>query len=340
MAERDDVVLVTGASTGLGLALARLLLAETDHFLILTARASSLARFAAEGIHESDRVWIRPLDVTDTAQSRAIVAEAEERLDGIDVLVNNAGVSYRAVVEHVTDEERLAQMHVNFLGPMSLAGLCLRGMRWRRRGRILNVSSVGGMMAMPTMAVYSASKFALEGATESLWYEVRPWNVRVSLIQPGFINSASFENTRYTAASRRSSDDPTRSYHLHYRHMADFIARIMRRTRATPEDVARTILRTMRKADPPLRVPATFDAHLFSFLRRLLPRSFYHRLLYRMLPNVGSWGPILSAPKRATADAAAQPAAELKGTRPLSLEDLRAFEAEAGPPRRRRDPPA
>lgn len=329
MAERDDVVLVTGASTGLGLALARLLLAETDHFLILTARRSSLARFAVEGIVEGERVWIRPLDVTDTAECRAVVAEAEDRLGGIDVLVNNAGVSYRAVVEHVTDEERLAQMHVNFLGPMAMAGLCLRGMRWRRRGRILNVSSVGGMMAMPTMAVYSASKFALEGATESLWYEVRPWNIRVSLIQPGFINSASFENTRYTAASRRSSDDPGRSYHLHYRHMADFIAKIMKRTRATPEDVARSILRTIRKPDPPLRVPATFDAHLFSFLRRLLPRGLYHRLLYRMLPNVSTWGPIVAPPRRATLESPAAPETELKGTRPLSLDDLRAFEAEA-----------
>lgn len=332
------MVLVTGASTGLGLALARLLLAETDHFLILTARRSSLARFAAEGIQEGERVWIRPLDVTDTAECRAVVAEAEDRLGGIDVLVNNAGVSYRAVVEHVTDEERLAQMHVNFLGPMAMAGLCLRGMRWRRRGRILNVSSVGGMMAMPTMAVYSASKFALEGATESLWYEVRPWNVRVSLIQPGFINSASFENTRYTAASRRSSDDPNRSYHLHYRHMADFIAKIMKRTRVTPEDVARTILRTIRKDDPPLRVPATLDAHLFSLLRRLLPRGLYHRLLYRMLPNVSSWGPIMAPPRRATLDRAGTPETELKGTRPLSLDDLRAFEAEAE--RLRRDPPS
>ncbi len=298
MAERDDVILITGASTGLGLALARLLLAETDHFLILTAREASLPRFAELGLHEGERVWIRALDVTDPQQRRAVVAEAEDRLGGVDVLVNNAGVSYRAVVEHVTDEERLAQMDVNFLGPMAMAGLCLRGMRWRRQGRILNVSSVGGMMAMPTMAVYSASKFALEGATESLWYEVRPWKIRVSLIQPGFVHSASFENTRYTLASRRSSDDPGRSYHLHYTHMAAFISRLMARTRATPEDVARTILRTMRRDDPPLRVPATIDAHLFSMLRRLLPRTLYHRLLYWMLPKVSTWGPLVARPRR------------------------------------------
>ena len=92
---------------------------------------------------------------------------------------------YRAVLEHVSDAERVAQMDVNYLAPMDLIRLVLPRMREKHAGRILNVSSVGGMMAMPTMAVYSASKFALEGATEALYYEVRPWNIRVSLIQPG-----------------------------------------------------------------------------------------------------------------------------------------------------------
>jgi DNA-directed RNA polymerase specialized sigma24 family protein len=100
-------------------------------------------------------------------------------------------------------------------------------------------------------------------------------NIRVSLVQPGFIHSSSFENTVYTRASRRSFEDPTRSYHAHYVHMADFVARLMGRTRATPETVAEVVLRTIRAADPPLRVPATPDAHLFTLLRRLLPRSTY-----------------------------------------------------------------
>ncbi len=274
---------------------------------------------------EGERVWIRPLDVTDSGQRRAVVAEAEDLKGGVDVLINNAGVSYRAVVEHVTDEERLAQMDVNFLGPMAMAGLCLRGMRWRRRGRIINVSSVGGMMAMPTMAVYSASKFALEGATESMWYEVRPWNVRVSLVQPGFIHSESFEMTRYTGASRRSSEDPLRSYHLHYVNMERFIARLMRLSLATPERVARRILRCMRQSDPPLRLPGTIDAHLFTLLRRLLPRTLYHRLLYAFLPNVRDWGPILPIRRPGMAT---EP---VPGTRPETLDDLPLGPGSPGP---------
>src|SRR5688500_5444459 len=179
-------VLVTVATSGLGLARAQQLLVTPGYRLILTARGSSLDRFADKGITESERVWLRPLDVVDAVERRRVVEEACDRWGGVDILVNNAGVSYRAVLEHVRDSERLAQMDINFLGPMELVRLVLPRMRERRWGRIINVSSVGGMMAMPTMALYSASKFALEGASEALWYEVRPWNVWVTLIEPGF----------------------------------------------------------------------------------------------------------------------------------------------------------
>jgi short-subunit dehydrogenase len=219
------------------------------------------------------------------------VAEASDRWGGVDVLINNAGVAYRSVVEHASEEERFDQMNINFQAPMAMIRLVLPGMREKQRGRIINVSSVGGMMAMPTMALYSASKFALEGATESLWYEVRPWNIKVSLVQPGFIHSESFQNTVYTAESRKAARDPSNPYYQHYFQMAGFIARLMGASFATPEKVARKILRTLEQKNPPLRVPATFDASFFALLRRLLPRNIYHRMLLRGLPRVKLWGP-------------------------------------------------
>ena len=283
-------ILVTGASSGLGLALTRRLL-DSEHRLILTARESSLHRFAEQGIEESTRVRLRPLDVTDADQRERVVRDANREWDGVDALVNNAGVSYRSVVEHTTDRERRAQMAINFLAPMELARLVLPGMRAKRRGHVINVSSVGGMMAMPTMAVYSASKFALEGATEALWYEVRPWNIAVSLVQPGFIHSQSFEKVRFTSMGKRSVRDEHAAYHAHYEHMGPFIARLMEISRATPENVASKILWALERPHPPLRVPATWDAHAFSLLRRILPRGLYHRVLYWNLPHVRSWGP-------------------------------------------------
>jgi hypothetical protein len=288
--DAGPVVLVTGASTGLGLALAHLLVAR-GYRTLLTARRASLERFAAAGIQEGPRTRICALDVTDARERRAAVAEAERAFGRVDVLVNNAGVAYRSVLEHVQDDERLAQMDVNFLGPMELVRLVLPGMRARRSGRIISVSSVGGMMAMPTMAVYSASKFALEGACEALWYEVRPWGVHVTLVEPGFIHSTSFQNTRYTQDSARSLGERADPYHAHYEHMAPFIARLMQMSRSTPETVARCILRAIEARSPPLRMSGTPDAFVFSTLRRVLPRRLYHAVLYRSLPQVHSWGP-------------------------------------------------
>ena len=287
-----DVVLVTGASTGLGLAITKRLLAEEPQLrLVLAARESSLGRFAAQGIRESENCWLRPLNVRDKGQQVALIDEVDERWGGVDVLINNAGVAYRSVVEHVDEEERLAQMQINFLAPLALTRRVLPRMRAKRRGRILNISSVSGMMAMPTMSIYSASKWALEGATEALWYEVRPWNIRVTLVEPGFIHSPSFRNTRYTKDSRRSEDDVHDPYHAHYEYMAPFIEKVMARAWATPEKVAARVHRLMRRKRPPLRAPVTIDAHVFYLLRRMLPRPLYHWLLYRSLPHVDRWGP-------------------------------------------------
>jgi NAD(P)-dependent dehydrogenase (short-subunit alcohol dehydrogenase family) len=288
---RRPVVLVTGASTGLGLAIARRLRKSGKWTLILTARASSLGRFADAGITEDAHTLLRRLDVTSAAQRRAVVGEAEGSLGGLDVLINNAGVSTRSVVEHVTERDRLSQMDINFRSPMELTRLALPGMRRRRRGRIINVSSVGGMMAMPTMAVYSASKFALEGACEAMWYELRPWGVHVSLIEPGFINSDGFEKVRWTEAGQAAVADPAHPYHRHYRDMTSFITRIMGKVPSTPDAVAAKVERVMMRRDPPLRVPATIDAWLFSLVRRVLPRRLYHAALYASLPGVSGWGP-------------------------------------------------
>ena len=290
MTASGAVVLLTGASTGIGLALARRL-AATSCRVVLTARASSLHRLAAAGLTDGDRLLVVPLDVTLRAEREAAVRAAERRFGEVDTLINNAGVSYRAVVEHISEEEFRRELETNFVGPLALIRLVLPAMRRRSSGRIINVSSVGGMMAMPTMASYSASKFALEGATESLWYEMRPWNIRVSLIQPGFIRSDGFKHVVLNPDAERAQRDPGDPYHRYYTAMAPFIARLMARAPATPDYVARVILRTMRQRSPRLRVAGTPGAWVYGLLRRLLPRWLYHHALYHLLPDIRHWRP-------------------------------------------------
>lgn len=287
----DPVVLLTGASTGIGLALARKLTAWPAGRIVLSARAASLKRLEHQGFVESDRVWLRALDITDSAQRQAVADEIRERLGGVDILINNAGIAFRSVTEQIDAEENLVQLSTNFLGPMDLTRLVLPQMRRKRCGRVINISSVSGMMAMPTLGAYSGSKFALEGATESLWYEMKPWGIHVTLVQPGFIHSNAIQNIVISKQAREAIEDAFDPYHAVYLSMTPFIEHLMAIARATPEDIADRVLETLLKTNPRLRVSATFDARFFYIVRRLLPRKIYHALFYRALPGVRGWGP-------------------------------------------------
>jgi len=281
---KSEVIIVTGCSSGIGFELAKKLV-KSEHRCVLTCRSESLEAFKKNlGPIDAERILIRPLDVTKEAERRALMEEVSWRFQQIDVLINNAGIAYRSVVEHMSDDEESHQMNVNYFGPMALVRLVLPHMRRAGSGRIINVSSVSGMMAMPTMSSYSASKFALEGAMESLWYELKPWNIKVSVIQPGFIRSESFKNVYYSrqASTCDLKDD---AYCRYYATMEPFVEKLMSSSWTSAADIAEKILRVMRASHPALRIPGTLDAQIFYWLRRVLPRRFYHHLLYWSLPK-------------------------------------------------------
>ncbi len=285
--EFQPVVLVTGCSSGIGLALADLLYKEPHYRVVVTARSSSLESLK-ERFQENERFWIRKLDVTSETERNTLIREISEAWEGVNILVNNAGVSYRAVVEHMNVAEEQHQFDVNYFGPVGLIRAVLPYMRILGRGKIINVSSVSGMLAMPTMGSYSASKYALEGLSEALWYEVRPLGINVSLIQPGFVRSKSFMNVVYSAQSG-PEHGLEGLYADYYQHMTPFIERLMGFSFTTPASVARKVLKTMRIKNPPLWIPATFDAKLFYYLRRFVPRRILLELLFATLPRVRLW---------------------------------------------------
>ncbi len=290
MSIRKPVVLITGASSGIGLAVLKILSHRPDRYrVVATARASSLPKFAEAGFTDSDTIRLRSLDVTRLDECESVMAEIEADWGGVDILINNAGIAFRSVVEHVSEADVQLQFGTNVFGPLHLSRLCLPGMRRKRAGRIINVSSVGGMMAMPTMGLYSASKFALEGFSEALYYEMLPWNIHVSLIQPGFVRSKSFKNIYMNETARNSVLNST-TYANYYWHMGKFIAKLMNNARATPKSIAKKIVRTMEAPNPPLRIPTSIDARIFTLMTRLVPRRIYHRVLYRQLPGIESWG--------------------------------------------------
>ncbi len=147
-----------------------------------------------------------------------------------------------------------------------------------------------GRMAMPTMSAYSASKFALEGATESLWYEMKPWGIHVSLVIPGFINSEGFRHTTESDKCRISIQDEYANYHEHYMGMKNLINRRMLHSGDTNEKIANKILQLITNKNPPLRVYVTLDSFIFYIFRKFCPERLYLFIIYRFLPNISRWG--------------------------------------------------
>ena len=173
---------ITGCSTGLGRALAAAVLDRGDN-AVVTARDVAQVRDLA-GAYPGTALAIS-LDVTDAAQATAAVRAAHERFDGVDVLVNNAGYGYRAAVEEGDDADVQRLFATNFFGPVTLIKAVLPGMRARRSGAIVNISSIGARRTPEGSGYYSATKAALEALSWSLRKELAPLGITVTAVEPG-----------------------------------------------------------------------------------------------------------------------------------------------------------
>ena len=178
----NPVWFITGCSTGFGRELARLVLARGWN-VVITARKTDQIKDIAEG-HENATL-VLPLDVNDKAQVLATVAQAEETFGKIDVLVNNAGYGYFSSIEEGEEEKIRAQFETNVFGLISMTQAVLPGMRKNRKGHIVNFSSIGGLRAFMATGFYHATKFAVEGLSESLAQEVEPLGIKVLIVEPG-----------------------------------------------------------------------------------------------------------------------------------------------------------
>jgi len=174
--------LITGSSSGLGRDLARAVL-EAGNNAVLGARDLASVKDLADA--HPDTALAVSLDVTDHAQVAEAVRGGEERFGAVDVLVNNAGYGYRAAVEEGDDADVATLFATNFFGPVALIKAVLPGMRARRQGAIVNVSSIGARVSPAGSGYYSASKSALEGMSGSLRKELAPLGISVTVIEPG-----------------------------------------------------------------------------------------------------------------------------------------------------------
>ncbi|WP_315798007.1 MULTISPECIES: oxidoreductase [unclassified Bradyrhizobium] len=183
MAAADSkIFLITGVSSGLGRAFAKGALAAGHRVIGTVRRVGDAEAFAALAAGKAHPLVI---DVTDFDAIPAAVAEAEKQIGAIDVLVNNAGYGHEGTLEESSLDDLQRQFAANVFGPVAMMKAVLPGMRARRRGHIVNVTSMGGFITMPGISFYCGSKFALEGISESLGKEVAAFGIRVIALAPG-----------------------------------------------------------------------------------------------------------------------------------------------------------
>ena len=271
--------LITGASSGIGKATA-LYLAERGCKVFAASRdASRLESLHAEAAQRGVSVTGVELDInSDTAVSR-IVPDLIERHGAFDALVNNAGFGLWGPVEVLSDAELKNQFETNFFAAVRMMRTVLPSMIERRRGTIVNMSSVLGRIGTPFDGAYVSSKFALEGISESLNIEVRPFGVRVAMVEPGLFRTNFHNNvTRGNAAN-----DEDLVYAPYIEYYNDKRNAAFRRFGGDPRRVAKVVHKVIASRSPNFRNPVGLDARSATFAARLLPESIYWRIIIRAM---------------------------------------------------------
>ncbi|NIL83727.1 3-oxoacyl-[acyl-carrier-protein] reductase FabG [Rhodococcus fascians] len=181
----SNVWFITGAARGMGIDLAKAAL-DAGHAVVGTARDAAKVTAA---LGEHDNLLAVSLDITDSDASTAAVQAAVDRFGTIDVLVNNAGNFYAGYFEEISDEQMRKQMETNFFGPLNVTRAVLPIMRGQRSGHVITITSAAGIIGQEFCAAYAASKFALEGWMESLHYDVEPYGIHTTIVEPGFFRT-------------------------------------------------------------------------------------------------------------------------------------------------------
>lgn len=275
---RQKSVLITGATDGLGKALA-LLLAERGYHVFAAGRSpEKLAQLDAAARQKNWALDAITLDVCSDDSVQRAVNNVLTSAGALDVLVNNAGVNYTAAVEDLIMDDWRAQFETNFFGVLRVTRAVLPHMRERRNGRILMMSSLGGLVTPPTQGAYSSSKHALEGLSNALRLELYPFGIDVVLIEPGYIITGIQKTAAELSRPYLEKGGP---YAPLYARFFTSVNDTRAKSKTTPEDCARVILHAIETPRPKPRYGVTSLAPFVKWSKRLLTDSAIDAMLRR-----------------------------------------------------------
>jgi NAD(P)-dependent dehydrogenase (short-subunit alcohol dehydrogenase family) len=250
LAPQTRVWFITGAARGIGLRITEAALAAGDAVVATSRDATSLReRFAG-----NDALLPVSLDVTDEKQAAAAVAAALDRFGRIDVLVNNAGFGLLGAVEEASADEVRKLYETNVFGLLNVTRAALPSMRERRRGHVINISSVGGLRSGPGFGVYCSTKFAVEGLSEALHGELAPLGVHVTVVEPGYFRTEFLDQSSLTVSPRLLAD-----YAATAGKVREAAVQINLKQPGDPKRLAQAMLALVASPTPPLRLPLGTD---------------------------------------------------------------------------------
>jgi len=242
---------ITGAGRGMGVDIARAALAA-GHAVVATGRNTEAV---ADAVRESDELLVVELDITSLASAEAAAHAAVNRFGRIDVLVNNAGNFYAGFFEELSPGQMRAQIETNLLGPMNVTRAVLPVMRKQRSGKVITISSTAGVVGQAFCSAYAASKFGLEGWMESLRFEVEPFGIHTTIVEPGFFRTELLtkESTAYAELSIDDYAKQTAETRPAWEAMSG-------KQTNDPAKLAKALLTVVDREQPPLRWVAGADA--------------------------------------------------------------------------------
>ncbi|OKH33212.1 short-chain dehydrogenase/reductase [Calothrix sp. HK-06] len=266
MSSKNQTVLITGASSGIGLETAKIFSSQGWN-VVATMRNPDNSTLA-----QDSKVLCLPLDVTRSETIEPAITAAIEKFGTIDVLINNAGYALIGAFEACTSKEIERQFATNVFGLMAVTRAILPYFRGRRQGIIVNVASIGGKMTFPLYGSYHATKWAVEGFSESLQYELRQFNIKVKIIEPGPIKT-DFYNRSMSVAQKPELTD-----------YENYVSKVLPQIQqpgvgSPPEVTAKVIYRAATDNSWKLRYPAGGNAGLILTLRALLPDALFQAII-------------------------------------------------------------
>lgn len=271
------IILVTGCRSGFGRLIA-VGAAKAGHTVYAGLRDLSTGAELAE---DSRGLDVRPvqLDVRDRTQQQAVVEQILTTHGKIDALVNNAGVALVGFQEQIEEDELTRLFDVNVFSPWALTKRCLPAMRAQGHGLVINISSMAGRQALPGLGAYAGSKFALEGMTEALRHEMRPFGVRVVLVEPGPYKTDIVGRNRRDAAAAGEEGGP----YIAFQRRMEQIVEKMEPKMGDAQEVADLVVRLLETDKPKLRYPLGPGVSARLWARRVLPFEGVEKILARVI---------------------------------------------------------